>query len=173
VAYDALLGAWAGEFGRTDAEAAYRRFVAAGVVAPPGPPWSEAKHGWIHGGERFVERLRGQVRGQPHRDLRREERLLRGVDLRRVVESVCRHYGVDRALLAARGSRAPARAALAYLAREHTEATHAELAPILGVSRPENVPNLTRRFAGWLGSRPRAREDLKALETTLGVGGKN
>jgi hypothetical protein len=105
-----------------------------------------------------VGRLRGQVRGQPHRDLRREERLLRGVDLRRVVEAVCRHYGVDRALLAARG---------------HTEATRAELAPILGVTRPESVPDLTRRFAGWLGSRPRARQDLMALEATPGVGGKN
>ena len=38
VAYDALLAAWAGEFGRTDPEASYRRFVAAGLTTPPAPP---------------------------------------------------------------------------------------------------------------------------------------
>src|SRR5271166_210456 len=30
--------AWAGEFGRTDPEASYRRFVAAGLTTPPAPP---------------------------------------------------------------------------------------------------------------------------------------
>ena len=44
-----------------------------------------------------------------------------------------------------RGSRHPARAGLVYLARTHTLATNAELAAVLGLSRPESVPNLTRR----------------------------
>ena len=35
-------------------------------------------------------------------------------------------------------------AALAYLAKHHTEATRAEPVPILGLSRPESVPNLWR-----------------------------
>ena len=43
VAYDALLAAWAGEFGRTDPEASYRRFVAAGLTTPHTP------HGPRHG----------------------------------------------------------------------------------------------------------------------------
>ena len=43
VAYDALLAAWAGEFGRTDPEASYRRFVAAGLTTPPAPRGS--RHG--------------------------------------------------------------------------------------------------------------------------------
>jgi len=30
--------AWAGEFGRTDPEASYRRFVAAGLTTRPAPP---------------------------------------------------------------------------------------------------------------------------------------
>ncbi len=147
VAYDELLKAWAGEFGRTDPEASYRRFLAAEVTTPPAPPWADARHGWIIGGERFVERLREQLPIRQHRDLRRDERLLRGVDLERVIDLVCQHFGVDRAHLATRGNSSPARAALAYLAREHTETTFAELVPILGLSRPESVPNLTRR--GW------------------------
>jgi hypothetical protein len=169
VAYDAWLGAWAGEFGRTDPEASYRRFVTAGRTVPPRPPWADARHGWILGSERFVERLRGQIPSPQHRDLRREERLLRGVDLERVLESVCQHDGVDRALIATRGSRSPARAALADLARESTEARHAELVPLLGVSRPERVPNLSRRLARWLEHPSRARQDLVTLETSLGL----
>ena len=58
MAYDALLAAWAGEFGRTDPEASYRRFVAAGLTTPPAPPWAEARHGWLLGSERFLDRLR-------------------------------------------------------------------------------------------------------------------
>jgi hypothetical protein len=89
--------------------------------------------------------------GQAHRDLRRERRLLRGLGLARVIEAVCSRYGVDRGQLAARGSRSQARA---YLAKHHTEATRAELVPILGLSRPERLPNLSARFAALLCSRP-------------------
>ena len=78
----------------------------------------------------------------------------RGLDLARVIEAVCSRYGVDRGQLAARGSRSPARAALAYLAKHHIEATRAELVPILGLSRPESIPNLLARFAALLCSRP-------------------
>ena len=108
VAHEQLLAAWAGEFGRTNAEASYRRFVAAGVRNPPQAPWTQARHSWILGSERFVDRLRILIQGRARRDLRREERALLGVELERVVQTVCRHYGVDRSELARRGSRSPA-----------------------------------------------------------------
>ena len=41
--------------------------------------------------------------------------------------------------------------------------------PILGLSRPESVPNLSARFASLLETEPTARRDLKALETSLGL----
>jgi hypothetical protein len=171
VAYEELLTAWAGEFGRTDPEASYRRFVSAGLADPPPAPWAEARHGWLLGSERFLQRLRQHVaREHPtHGDLRREERLLRGLDLDRVIEAVCQRYGVGREQLAARGSRSPARAALAYLAKHHTECTRAELVPILGLSRPESVPNLSARFASLISSEAAARRDLAALELSLGL----
>ena len=169
VANEQLLAAWAGEFGRSDAEASYRRFVAAGISNPPQAPWTQARHHWILGSERFVDRLRILIQGRARRDLRREERALLGVELERVVQTVCRHYGVDRSELARRGSRSPARAALAFLARKYTEATLADLVPVLGVSRPESVPNLTRRFSIWLESQNDARRDLKRLQRDLGV----
>ena len=140
---------------------------------PACPPWAEARHGWLLGSERFLDRLRQRLSDQTHGDLRRERRLLRGLDLARVIEAVCSRYGVDRGQLAARGSRSPARAALAYLAKHHTEATRAELVPILGLSRPESVPKLSARFAALLQSESNARRDLLALERALGLSGEN
>lgn len=59
------------------------------------------------------------------------------------------------------------RAALAYLARTCTEATNADLAPLLGVSLPENVSNLTRRFRRWLETDRGAREQHYVIVSTL------
>ncbi len=159
VDYEALLAAWAGEFGRTDPEASYRRFVSAGLITPPPAPWAEARHGWLLGSERFLERLAQQVaqKNPSHSDLRREERLLRGLDLERLIEAVCKEYNVERGALAARGSRSAARAALAYLAKHYTECTRADLVAILGLSRPESVPNLSARFATLLATDTRAK----------------
>ena len=56
---------------------------------------------------------------------------------------------------------------MAYLARRHTVATNGELAEILGVSRAESVPNLTRRFEAWLAGNSRVRKQLKRLEDEL------
>jgi hypothetical protein len=47
------------------------------------------------------------------------------------------------------------------------EATNGELAEVPGVSRAESVPNLTRRFAGWLAERGEVRERLRQLEEQL------
>ncbi len=116
-----------------------------------------------------MDRLRILIQGRARNDLRRDERVLLGVDLDRVVQTVCRHNGVDRSELARRGRRSPARAALAFLAREYTEATLADLVPVLGVSRPESVPNLTKGFSIWLESQNDTRRDLKRLQVQLGL----
>jgi hypothetical protein len=150
-----------------DPGAAYRRYVTAGLSEPPPSPWTEAHHGWALGSADFVARLRGLVRDDPPREQRRESRQMQGIDLRRVCEVVCRAYRVESSELGRRGSRHESRAALAYLARRHTETTNSELAVILGVTRPDSVPNLTRRFAGWLFTRADVRERLAQLEDQL------
>jgi len=81
----------------------------------------------------------------------------------RVTEVVCASYEVDRAELRRRGSRHPARGAVAYLARSRTAATNVELAAVLGMSRAVSVPNLTRRFAAWLANEAGVREQLRGL----------
>ena len=77
---------------------------------------------------------------------------------------VCATYAIKRSELRRRASRHPARVALAYLARRRTEATNAELMTVLGVSRPESAPNLTRRYASWLSSEAAIRRDSQRLE---------
>ena len=170
VAYDELLASWSGEFGGSDPAGTYRRYVTAGLVEPPPSPWSAARQGWILGSLDFAARLGELVRGAPPRVPRRESRLIQGVELAKVCDVVCREYRVESSELSRRGSRHEARAALAYLARQHTEATHGELAAVLGVSRPDSVPNLTRRFARWLAERKEVRGRLGELGGAVAVG---
>ena len=133
VAYDELLASWAGAFGGPDPAAAYRRDVTAGLSEPS--PWNEAYHGWILGSCAFINRVAAMVRREPRRGRRRESRLLQSVPLLRVVDIVCAYHEIDRTELRRRGSRNPARAMLAYLARSRTMSTNADLAVILGLSR--------------------------------------
>ena len=169
VAHDDLLAAWAGEFGGSgsEPETSYRKYVTAGLAQPPESPWSEAFHGWILGSQKFVDRVRALVQHQPQRDRRREARQVRALSISRVNEVVCAEYGIDESELSRRGSRHPARAAMAYLARRHTVATNSDLVPILGVSRAESVPNLTRRFEALLSSDSRVRKQLNRVEAEL------
>ena len=39
-------------------EAAYRRFVEQGLARAPANPFQSAAHGWLLGGETFIERMR-------------------------------------------------------------------------------------------------------------------
>jgi REP element-mobilizing transposase RayT len=169
VAYNELLAAWAGEFGGSSSApaAGYRRFVTSGLSQPPESPWSEAYHGWILGSQKFVDRIRSIVRGEPRRDRRRESRRVQALSLSRVIEVVCDEFGIEETELSRRGSREPARAAMAYVARRHTAATNADLTELLGVSRAESVPNLTRRYDAWLSSDAAVRRQLRRLEERL------
>jgi putative transposase len=167
VAYDEVLTSSVGASGGPNPAGAYRRYVTAGLSEPPESPWKEAYHGWILGSGAFIDRVRAMVRGEPRRELRRESRLLQSLPLSRVSEVVCALYEIERKELNRRGSRHPARAALAYLARRRTMATNTELAAVLGLSRAESVPNLTRRFAAWLATDAKVRRQLKTLEQEL------
>jgi hypothetical protein len=56
-----------------------------------------------------------------------------------------------------------ARAVAAWLCRRHTEATLAELAEWLGLSRADSVPNLTRRLEAQLKSQPELLDDFAEI----------
>jgi putative transposase len=167
LAYDDLLASWTGAFGGLDPAGAYRRYVTAGLSDPPESPWKDAYHGWVLGSGAFIERVKAMVRGQPSRERRRESRLMLSLPLSRITEVVCAFFQIEPTELSQRGSRHPARAGLVYLARSHTLATNAELAAVLGLSRAESVPNLTRRFSDWLATDAKTRKQLRDLEEML------
>jgi putative transposase len=167
VAYDAVLASRTGASGGQNPERAYRRYVMAALLEPPESPWKEAHHGWVLGSAAFIERVRAMVRAEPRHERRRDARLMLSLPLSRIVEVVCSTYKIEPAELGQRGSRHPARAALVYLARKHTMATNAQLAAVLGLSRAESVPNLTRRFQDWLATDPKTRKKLRVLEEAL------
>jgi putative transposase len=167
VAYEELHQSWNGAFGGSDPAGAYRRYVTAGLTEPSKSPWLDAHHGWILGSRAFVDRVGSLIRGQPRREQRRELRMVRGVPLAQVCDVVCMSYGIDRSLLAERGNSHLARAALAYVARLRTTATNAELAKLLGLSRAESVPNLTKRFSVSLAAHASTREQLNRIEAEL------
>src|SRR5580693_8911416 len=70
---------------------------------------------------------------------------------KRILAAVADYYDVEPALLAKRHDPHMARAVAAWLCRRHTEATLANLAEWLGLSRADSVPNLTRRRAASRG----------------------
>ena len=173
VAHEALLSAWRGEHGGTDSARAYRRFVEAGLRSPPPSPFRAAFGGWVLGSERFVARLRelaGPVLSDPPLPGARQ---LAARDPEAILAAVCDHFGLVRSALARRGDPHIARAAAAWLCRQHCEIALHELAPMLGLSRADSVPNLTRRIDAGLRSHPRLADDLKEIMARIGRETKN
>ena len=163
VAHDALLAAWRGDQGGRDARRAYVRFVEAGLVDPPPPPFREAFGGWVLGSERFVARLRNQAGPILSNPPVAEARQLASLDPKRILAAVADFYGLDDAALSRRHDPHLARAVAAWLCRRHTEASLRELAEWLGLSRADSVPNLTRRLESQLKSSPRLSDDLSEI----------
>jgi putative transposase len=173
VAYDKLLSSGRGEHGDSDPARAYRRFVEAGLKIPPPSPFREAFGGWVLGSERFRARLRelaGPITADPPPP---GARSLAGRDPEAIFGAVCKHYGLERSALARRGDPHIARAVAAWLCRRHCEVPLRELAPRLGLSRADSVPNLTRRIDARLRSHPQLADELQRIMARIGGGAKN
>jgi hypothetical protein len=85
------------------------------------------------------------VHGQLQRERRRKSRLIADMPLKRVCDAARSTNRIPGMELNCRGSRYRALVPVVYSAPRRTTATNAEL---LGLSRPESVPNLTRRLSG-------------------------
>jgi len=82
-------------------------------------------------------------------------------------------YGLDRSALAGREDPHIARAVAASLCRRHSEVPLRELAPLLGLSRADSVPNLTRRMDARLLARPKLADELQQIMARIEPGTKN
>ena len=163
VAHDALLAAWQGDHGGRDARQAYARFVERGLHDPPTSPFRDAFGGWVLGSERFLARLRSLASSIQSHPPVAEARQLSGLDPKRIFAAVTSFYGLDDVALSRRHDPHLARAVAAWLCRRHTEASLRELAAPLGLSRPDSVPNLTRRIETRLKTSPELSNDLAEI----------
>ncbi len=167
VAYDGLLEAWEGGWGGTDAAAAYRRYVEQGLETPPENPFSRAVHGWLLGGEGFVDRIGKLMKSPRYGDEVPRARLLGSVKVERVWEAVIGHYRIDPEVLSTRGEGHMGRAVAAWLARRLTSVTLRELSDRLGLGRPESVSNLTRRVEGEMAKNEKLRQEIATIESQI------
>jgi len=170
VAYDALLAAWSGDRGGVDPVAAYLRFVEAGLEEPPASPFREAFSGWVLGSARFVGQLRSLVGAVVSNPPAPEARQLAGLAPEVICAAVVDYYGLEPSSLLRHHDPHLARAVAAWLCRRHSEAPLRELAGLLGLSRADSVPNLTRRIDARLEKSPQLADDLKAIMGLLAAG---
>jgi hypothetical protein len=133
------------------------------TIHPTPPPFHQAVGGWILGSEEFVARLRKLAGATVSKTPIPEARRLASLDPKRILAAVADFYEVEPALLAKRHDPHVARAVAAWLCRRHTEATLAELAEWLGLSRADSVPNLTRRLEAQLKSQPELLDDFAEI----------
>jgi hypothetical protein len=134
-----------------------------GLDDPPTSPFRDAFGGWVLGSERFLARLRSLASSLQSNPPVAEARQLCGLDPKRIFDAVKSFYGLDETALLRRHDPHVARAVAAWLCRRHTEASLRELAPSLGLSRADSVPNLTRRIETRLKASPELSNDLAEI----------
>ena len=143
------------------------------MQSPPENPFAAAAHGWLLGGQEFVDRIRQEMKSPRFADEVPRARLLRALDVNSVFAAVSEYYGVEAAIFSSRGNGHIARAVAAWLARRMTSATLRDLTTPLGLGRPESVSNLTRRIDRDLKKDSRLRRDVDKIERQLSDKTKN
>ncbi len=167
LSYNILFATWQAGSGGSDPAAAYRRYVEQGLNTIPENPFIKATHGWLLGGNDFVERIRRQMKLPRFEDEVPRARQLGSIDIDCVFAAVSRYYKVDVEIFSSRGNGHVARRVAAWLARRLTNATLRDLSARLGLGRPESVSNLTRHIDRELGKDPRLQEDLNKIESRI------
>jgi hypothetical protein len=163
IAYDAVYRAWQGERGGKHPEAAYRRFVDAGIDHPPQNPFATAIEGWLVGSQQFVERIKRLMKSPKYRDEVPMARRLAGVPLAEVLEQTAEHYGIDVASFSRKHSKQQSRDIAAWLARRLTVATLRELMEPFGLGHPDSVRGLLGRAEAVMHESPKLRKEVEQL----------
>jgi putative transposase len=167
VAYDALHRAWQGEMGGACAEAAYRRFVEAGLAEPPANPLRDAAHGWLLGTRQFVERMRNRMKGPKYQDEVPAARRLANLSPDTVIATVAEFYATTPQAFRCRRSGQQSRDVAAWLAHRLTAATLRELTEPFGLNHPGSLSNLIRRADRAVVQSPRLRKDIATIRKRL------
>jgi len=167
IAYDIVYSAWQGEFGRKNPEAAYRRFVEAGLDDPPRNPFATAIDGWLLGSQEFVARIKHLIKSPKHGDEVPSARRLAAIPLTAVLEQTADHFGVDVASFARKHHRQPSRDIAAWLARRLTVATLRELVEPFGLGHPDSVRGLLSRAEAAIKGSAKLRKEVEQLRRAI------
>ena len=167
LAYQDVWDAWAGEHGGADPKRAYRRFVEAGLKAPPDNPLQAAWEGWLLGSEAFLKKIKRTWPGVSQPDQIPAARRLASLEPLRVIEAVAAHYGVPVESYGQRRSSVAGRDLAAYLAHRRTTATLRELAEFFGLRHPDSVSNLIRRAEQALAGSSQLKKTSAAIDRNL------
>ena len=151
------------------ARRSYRRFLQAGVEAPPASPLAGATASTLLGSSGFVERMRRWLQDRlPDRDVPAARPLRAEVDVDDVVDAVCRAFGVGTDLVRRRNSRRnPARLAAVSLCRSLTRRSARELGTHFGGVSAQAICNLARKAAHQRQRDKTLASRLSAIEDAL------
>ena len=149
VTYDRVLR----EFGvgqLSSRRRAYRRFVEAGVAAPPSAPWADAHAGFVVGSESFVDKIQALVSSAPtNRDVPVLQRRKPRPALKTILAATADRFGeAPSQWEAGRRDDSGARAVAASIARTRFGYGGREVAKALGSTNGSSVSRAIQRVEG-------------------------
>ena len=146
----------------------HRNYVREGLGGKE-DPFKEQLREWVIGSEDFLRRMVALAGGNDDRRHRSVSRRLRVVSVGEIILATANAHGVDPSQYAAFRSQAAGRDMAAWLCRQWTGATLAELGPFFGLHGTDSVSNLVRRTETRQSESPKWRRIAKQVETELGM----
>ena len=151
-----------GQFGKyfKQAQKAYRRFVLDGIQKKKSP-WEETTSKLYMGGEKFLEKMEGLVRGDKNLDIPKYQKKVIRPTMEAVMGRVAKAYGVKEAdIQKPRSRKNEARDLVIYLLKKESGLSSKMIGRKLGVS-PSAVGNR------WVAMKKRVAEDRALAQRIL------
>ncbi len=167
VDYPTLLSAWTGEFGGSNASAAYRRFVSAGLRQRLENPLSAALQEWVIGSKAFLKRMVRLAEKQDPTKQGRLTRRARAFSIEEIMELVAVKHQVNSSHYVGFRSSAPGREMAALICRRFTSSTLAELSTAFGLGHPDSSANLVRQAKRRESKSANYRKRIKEIEQAM------
>lgn len=164
VDYDLLWSCWSSEYGGSDPPGAYRRFVSRGLKDGFENPLKTALDDWVIGSQDFLKRIVSLAESQSTHKQGTLLRRSRAYSIEEIMQHVACEYGVETSDYVGFRSVAAGREIAAYLCRQLTSSTLAELSDAFGLRHPDSSANLIRRAKKQIHASTSYRRKVEALQ---------
>jgi REP element-mobilizing transposase RayT len=166
IAYEDHHQYWLGLHGGKDPDAAYRKFVKAGL-SNPSSVTPDRLRDWVYGSEDFLKRVLAMAAGKDEGANRRRRRRTEPVTVRAILSATAKQYGVSPEEYCGFRSGAGGRDIAAMLCRRWTSATLKDLSAVFGLSHPDSASDLIKRGKQRLKQGGTATRSVQRIETAL------